>query len=224
MLEQILEGQKKLTVDFNGKIDALYLDLNGKIEALNTHIKQLDTQVAQTAGSVKRQESFLSGKTDTNPRHHCSAMTLRSGKKWISQSKKTFPAAEVVDLEDPEEVPEVAESVTSDTTTSVTRHQLQVEADIAPKSPKKSKQDLDDARCKDLMEKLKLVIEIPLVNAVKITPVNRRYVKRTVTNNPSHEQGVMMISEQVSAVIQNKIPEKLSDPGSYVLDCSISTE
>ncbi|XP_024016145.1 uncharacterized protein LOC112089656, partial [Eutrema salsugineum] len=188
MLEQILEGQQKLTVDFNGKMDALYLDLNGKIEALNTHVKQLDTQVAQTAGSVKRQEGFLPGKTDTNPRHHCSAITLRS------------------------------EPVTSDTTTSIARHQLQSEAVDAPnpksaeekvykpkvpypRSPRKSKQELDDARCKALMEKL--VIEIPLVDAVKITPVIRRYVKRMVTNNLSHEQGMMMISEQVSAVIQN---------------------
>ncbi|XP_024015856.1 uncharacterized protein LOC112089112 [Eutrema salsugineum] len=224
MLEQILEGQQKLTVDFNGKMDALYLDLNGKIEVLNTHVKQLDTQVAQTAGSVKRQEGFLPGKTDTNPRHHCSAITLRSGKNLSSEPTKTPPAPEVVDLEDSEEIPEIAEPVTSDTITSVARHQLQSEAvDIPnpksaeekvykpkvpyPRSPRKSKQELDDARCKALMEKL--VIEIPLVDAVKITPVIRRYVKRMVTNNLSHEQGVMMISEQVSAVIQNRIPEKL---------------
>ncbi|XP_024016182.1 uncharacterized protein LOC112089667 [Eutrema salsugineum] len=239
ILEQILEGQQKLTVDFNEKMNALYLDLNGKIEALNTHIKQLDTQVAQTAGSVKRQEGFLLGKTDTNLRHHCSGITLRSCKNLSYEPKKTPPAAEVVDLEDPEEVSIVAEPVSSDTTTSVARHQLQSKADIAPspksaeekvykpkvpypRSPRKSKQELDDARCKALMEKL--VIEIPLVDTVKITHVIRRYVKRMVINNHSHEQGVMMISDQVSAVIQNQIPEKLYDPGSFVLDCSIFTE
>ncbi|XP_024011290.1 uncharacterized protein LOC112086553 [Eutrema salsugineum] len=196
MLEQILEGQQKLTVDFNGKMDAFYLDLNGKIEALNTHVKQLDMQVAQTAGSVKQQEGFLLGKTDTNLRHHCSAITLRSGKNLSFDPKKTPPAAEVVDLEDPEEVPEIAEPDSSDTTTSVYKPKVPY-----PRSPRKSKQELDDAQCKALMEKL--VIEICLVDAVKITPVIRRYVKRMVTNNLSHEQGVMMISEQVSAVIQN---------------------
>ncbi|XP_024006544.1 uncharacterized protein LOC112083051 [Eutrema salsugineum] len=218
MLEQILEGQQKLTVDFNGKMDALYLDLNGKIEELNTHVKQLDTQVVQTACTVKRQEGFLPGKTDTNQRHHCSAITLRSGKNLSSEPKKTSPAPEVVDLEDPEEVHEIAGPVSSDTTTSVARHQPQSQAVDAPnsksaeekvykpkvpypRSPRKSKQEIYDARCKALMEKL--VIEIPLVDAVKITPVIRRYVNRMVTNNLSHEQGVMMISEQVSAVIQN---------------------
>ncbi|XP_024016588.1 uncharacterized protein LOC112089948 [Eutrema salsugineum] len=239
MLEQILEGQQKMTVDFNGKIDALYLDLNGKIEVLNTHVKKLDTQVAQTAESVKRQEGFLPGKTDTNPRHYCSAISLRSGKKLTPVLKKGVSEDEIVELDESEENFEVAEPVSNDTTTSVARHQLQSKADIAqspksaeervykpkvpyPRSPRKSKQEIDDARCKALMEKL--VIEIPLVDAVKIAPTLRHYVKKMMTNNVSHEEGVMMISEQVSAVIQNKIPEKLSEPGSFVLDCSIFSE
>ena len=30
MLDQVLEGEKKLIVDFNGKIDAIYSNLNTK--------------------------------------------------------------------------------------------------------------------------------------------------------------------------------------------------
>ncbi|XP_010463492.1 PREDICTED: uncharacterized protein LOC104744178 [Camelina sativa] len=45
-----------------------------------------------------------------------------------------------------------------------------------------------------------------------------------VTKDLNVEQGVMMISAQVSAIIQNKIPEKLPDPGSFVLDCTIFTD
>ncbi|XP_024009805.1 uncharacterized protein LOC112085103 [Eutrema salsugineum] len=202
MLEQILEGQQKMTVDFNGKIDALYLDLNGKIEVLNTYVKKLDTQVAQTAESLKRQEGFLPGKTDTNPRHYCSAISLRSGKKLTHVLKKGVSEDEIVELDESEENFEVAEPVSSDTTTSVARHQLQSEADIA-QNPKPAEEK---------------------VYKPKIAPTLRHYVKRIVTNNLSHEEGVMMISEQVSAVIQNKIPEKLSDPGSFVLDCSIFSE
>ncbi|XP_024014751.1 uncharacterized protein LOC112088577 [Eutrema salsugineum] len=233
MLEQILEGQQKLTVDFNGKMDALYLDLNGKIEALNTHVKQLDTQVAQTAGSVKRQEGFLPGKTDTNPRHHCRAITLRSGKKLSSEPTKTPPAPEVVDLEDSEEIPEIAEPVTSDTTTSVARHQLQSEAVDAPnpksaeekdykpkvpypRSPRKSKQELDDARCKALMEKL--VIEIPLVDAVKITPVIRPVNLGMTDFKPTRISLIL-------ADRSTRIPEGvLEDVPIKVGDCMIPTD
>ena len=76
MLEQILEGQQKMTVNFNGKIDALYTDLNGKIESIHLHVKKLDTQVAQQAESVKRQEGFLPARTETNPRLPMNAITL----------------------------------------------------------------------------------------------------------------------------------------------------
>jgi len=49
MLEQILEGQSKLVVDFNSKFDAIYTDLNGKIDNLSSYMKKLDVQVAQTS-------------------------------------------------------------------------------------------------------------------------------------------------------------------------------
>ncbi|XP_024014262.1 uncharacterized protein LOC112088210 [Eutrema salsugineum] len=207
-----------MTVDFNGKIDALYLDLNGIIEVLNTHVKKLDTQVAQTADSVERQEGFLPGKTDTNPRHYCSVISLRSGKKLTPVLQNGVSDDEIVEFDESEENLKTQSQCRA--TPSLVSRDTTRRAKL--KSPKKSKQELDAARCKALMEKL--VIEILLVDAVKINPVLRRYVKRMVTNNLSHEQGVMMISEHVSAVIQNKVPEKLSDPGSFVLDCSIFSE
>lgn len=46
----------------------MYVDLNENFEALNTHVNKLDTQVAQTVESVKRQERSLLRKTKTNPR------------------------------------------------------------------------------------------------------------------------------------------------------------
>ncbi|KAL1189432.1 hypothetical protein V5N11_012184 [Cardamine amara subsp. amara] len=72
MLERILEEQQKMTVDFNGKIDALYTDLNGKCDSLNNHIKRLDSQFAQSVANSKRPEGVLPGRTDTNPKYQCS--------------------------------------------------------------------------------------------------------------------------------------------------------
>ena len=37
MIDQVLEGQHKLMVNVNGKIDAVYTELNAKFETLNTH-------------------------------------------------------------------------------------------------------------------------------------------------------------------------------------------
>ena len=44
MLDQVLEGQQKLMVYFNGKIDAVYTELNSKFESLNTHVRKLETR------------------------------------------------------------------------------------------------------------------------------------------------------------------------------------
>ena len=40
-------------------------------------------------------------------------------------------------------------------------------------------------------------------------------------SSPTSEQSVMMISEEVSAMIQGGTPTKESDPRSFVLDCTI---
>ncbi|XP_023632795.1 uncharacterized protein LOC111828622 [Capsella rubella] len=137
MLEQILEGQQKMTVDFNGKMDALYTDLNG----------------------------FLPGKTDANPKHPCNAVTLRSGKQLKSVLKPGLTVEDVIELD-----------------------------------------GIEDA---------------DFVDPQETSPTFKRVVKKMVTKDLSREEGVMMVSVLVSAVLPNKIPRKLSDPGSFVLDCNI---
>jgi len=79
MLEQILKSQTKLVVEFSGKFDAVYTDLNGKIENMSYNLKKLDVQVAQTTQSIKRQDGFLPGNLDANPRKSCNAILIRDG-------------------------------------------------------------------------------------------------------------------------------------------------
>jgi len=79
MLEQILDSQTKLVVEFNGKFDVAYTDLNGKIDNLSSHLKKLEVQVAQTAQSIKLQEGFLPGNPDANPRKSCNAILIIEG-------------------------------------------------------------------------------------------------------------------------------------------------
>ena len=56
MIDQVLEGQQKLMMNVNGKIDAIYTELNAKFKALNTLVKNLVTQVVQTEDAIKRQK------------------------------------------------------------------------------------------------------------------------------------------------------------------------
>ncbi|XP_023633341.1 uncharacterized protein LOC111828974 [Capsella rubella] len=96
----------------------------------------------------------------------------------------------------------------------------------------------------------KVINEIHLDHADRDSPMLKRCVKRMVLNDVSPEEGALLardmgaiflkqtlqskkekkkkkkvfVSEKVSAMIQSKIPEKLPDLGSFVLDCSIFTE
>ena len=55
MLDRVLEGQQRMTVDFNGKIDSVYTNLNTKFETLSTHVKKWRCMLF-------RQEKLLKGK------------------------------------------------------------------------------------------------------------------------------------------------------------------
>ena len=71
----------------------------------------------------------------------------------------------------------------------------------------------------------KLIVEMPLIDDVKSSPMIRQFVKRMVTKDMLTEKAVMTMSTQVSDIIQNKIlPQKLPDPGSFVLNCGILNE
>lgn len=52
----------------------MYRDLNGKFEALNTHMKLLETQVAQASTRNIAPLGTLPGKSEVNPRAHCNVI------------------------------------------------------------------------------------------------------------------------------------------------------
>ena len=74
MLDQVLEGQQKLIVNFNIKIDDVYTELSSKCMSLNTHVRKLETQVVHTGDTIKRQEAFMKGKGDNSLKHHVNAI------------------------------------------------------------------------------------------------------------------------------------------------------
>ncbi|KAF3559475.1 hypothetical protein F2Q69_00013977 [Brassica cretica] len=75
------------------KLDSVYSDLHDKFETLSDHVNKLDSQVAHNAGSVRRDEGFLSVKTDANPRRQVCVVLLRS-EKCLSLSAVEITSAE----------------------------------------------------------------------------------------------------------------------------------
>ncbi|XP_048591415.1 uncharacterized protein LOC125576101 [Brassica napus] len=92
---------------------------------------------------------------------------------------------------------------------------------LPPFPPKtQTKKSLENAICKKALDKI--YVEMSLSDAIKIAPSIKKYIKdMTSPNYPIAEHSVMMISEEVSAMIKGETPTKRSDPGSFVLDYKI---
>ncbi|XP_013624610.1 PREDICTED: uncharacterized protein LOC106330731 [Brassica oleracea var. oleracea] len=83
-----------------------------------------------------------------------------------------------------------------------------------------TKRELDKAICKKAFDKITL--EMPLSDTINVSSSIKKYVNDMVSNSFSAtEHSVMMVSEEVSAIIQGETPVKRPDPGSFVLDCNI---
>ncbi|KAF2607118.1 hypothetical protein F2Q68_00043045 [Brassica cretica] len=97
MIGQVLKRLQKMSAVLDERLDSVYSDLHNKFETLSDHVKKLDSQVAHNAGFVRRDEGFLPGKTDTNPRRQVCAVLLRSGKQL------SLSAVEITSAEKPPE-------------------------------------------------------------------------------------------------------------------------
>ena len=76
------------------------------------------------------------------------------------------------------------------------------------------------AKYRALLEKQ--IKDMPLVDCLALLPDEHKYVKDLITKRIKEVQGMVVLSHECSAITQQKIvPEKLEDPRSFTLPCSI---
>ncbi|KAM2806294.1 hypothetical protein COP1_046927 [Malus domestica] len=76
---------------------------------------------------------------------------------------------------------------------------------------------------KDILETFRKVqVNIPLLDAIKQVPRYAKFLKELCTTRKRiSSKEVVKVSENVSAVLQNKLPTKCKDPGSFTIPCVI---
>ncbi|GKC58076.1 reverse transcriptase domain-containing protein [Tanacetum coccineum] len=66
-------------------------------------------------------------------------------------------------------------------------------------------------------------INVPLINVLAGMPNYGKFLKELVSNKHKLEQiSSPFLSDESSAMIQNKVPPKLGDPGSFLIPCTFS--
>ncbi|KAM2888404.1 hypothetical protein FF1_012133 [Malus domestica] len=84
----------------------------------------------------------------------------------------------------------------------------------------KSKKEQTDKEILDIFRKVQ--VNLPLLDAIKQVPKYAKFLKELCTNKRRfNDQETVALSEEVSAVLQRKLPPKLKDAGSFTIPCVI---
>ncbi|KAM5550593.1 hypothetical protein ABKV19_027109, partial [Rosa sericea] len=208
-----------------------------QINAISTDVNEMKKQMSQVVdfmGKFHEQGKLPSG-TIPNPHfEQAKAVTTRSGKTLVAPPKPQNKISTSI-LEEEEDPATSKAHVTSppsfakpETQGNVPNLFNSVIANHSPSSlpfpsrfAKSKKDDVDKA----ILETFKKVqINIPLLEAIRQIPKYAKFLKELcTTRRQNREKEVVKVSENVSAVLQRRMPEKCKDPGSFSIPCVIGT-
>ncbi|XP_021745351.1 uncharacterized protein LOC110711280 [Chenopodium quinoa] len=173
-------------------------------------LKNLENQVSQLANTVGKLQAQNSNKLpsqpERNPKENASAISLRSGKQLevpeksrsetLAEHQEEYETVVPGKNEQPSKVSDVVSSKTDHFSSSV------------PFPSRLTSMDKKKEMEKEVLDVFhKVEVNIPLLEAIRQVP---------------HEK--VSVSENVSAVLQRKIPPKCKDPGIFTIPCRIGNK
>ncbi|GJY17033.1 reverse transcriptase domain-containing protein [Tanacetum coccineum] len=90
--------------------------------------------------------------------------------------------------------------------------------------PQRLNKEKIEARYAKFLDMIKEVrINVPLVDVLAGMPIYGKFLKDLVSNKSKMEQiSTAFLTEECSAILQNKIPPKLGDPESFLIPCKLA--
>ncbi|CAN6542455.1 unnamed protein product [Malus baccata var. baccata] len=207
-------------------------------------VDQLEKQIGQIAEFVGkfRDPGQLPSSTIPNPKggfESAKAITLRSGKEVGagSSSKTGHNEDEILQMEEKESkqpttrvvppLPQVSNAPKPSNLSNKGKNVLNSSpTNVFPLNvpfPSRFLQSKNEEEEKDVLETFRKVhVNIPLLDAIKQIPKYAKCLKKLCTTKKhTREKEVVHVSENVSAILQRKLPPKCKDPGSFTIPCVI---
>ncbi|XP_073132930.1 uncharacterized protein [Henckelia pumila] len=185
-----------------------------RMQNQDASIKNLENQIGQLAKTISsRDQGTLPSDTEKNPKEQVKAIELRSG-------KTVEPVPQI------EKEPELATSEKISGKSSIPTLSPTSQAKIVVPPPfhaalKKAKLDSQFGKFLEVFKKLN--INIPFADALMQMPSYAKFLKEILSNKRKLEEHAMIsLTENCSALVQNKIPLKKKDPGSFSISCVIN--
>ncbi|KAM1366542.1 hypothetical protein ACFX2H_000094 [Malus domestica] len=208
-------------------------------------VDQLEKQIGQIAEFVGkfRDPGQLPSSTIPNPKggfESAKAILLRSGKEigagstpsrtdpksdvnvLIEEEESSMPMAKVVPpLPQVPKAPNLSNSANKGKNVSNSVH-----TNVFPSNvpfPSRFMQTKKEEAEKDILETFRKVqVNIPLLDAIKQVPRYAKFLKELCTTRKRMStKEVVKVGENVSAILQRKLPPKCKDPGSFTIPCVI---
>ncbi|CAN6720949.1 unnamed protein product [Malus baccata var. baccata] len=203
------------------------------------HLEKQIGQIAEFVGQF-RDQGRLPSSTVANPKggfETAKAITLRSGKQvgtepQASKSSKKEDEKLLFE-EEPQITPtaRVEHPMPQPSCTPTLHNSAKVSSKPTSSSsiplnvpfPSRLKQSKKEENEKDILETFrKMQVNIPLLDAIKQVPRYAKFLKELCTTRRRiSNKEVVQVSENVSAVLQRKLPPKCKDPRSFTIPCVI---
>ncbi|XP_010681877.2 uncharacterized protein LOC104896782 [Beta vulgaris subsp. vulgaris] len=197
---------------------------NNSLQQITAHNKLMEnqmTQLAQQISHLSKPSGQLPEQTEPNPKGHIHAISLRSGKELQEPTKRVTEQKNTA-----KEVTELSEEVQGKTgLEDADKKTEKEEPTVTPMEPYKPPVPFPQRLAQAKLEKKygkfldilkKLHINIPFLDAISEMPSYTKFLKDMLSNKRKFEENVTVsLTVECSAILQNKLPEKLRDPGSY---------
>src|SRR3954463_1991680 len=204
-----------------------------QIKNQSAAIKNIDMQLGQLHNAIsQRPQGAFPSDTEKNPREQAHAVTLRSGTKYEGPTQKEpeVEAEEVVRkdkniVEEVDHKDEVENERKKKEEEAMKRRMEEHARNESVPFPGRLRKQNEDKNYKKFLEMFRgLRINIPLADALEQMPKYAKYLKDIINKKRrlgDHE--TVMLTEESSALLKNKLPPKLTDPGSFSIPCTIGS-
>ncbi|XP_019155796.1 PREDICTED: uncharacterized protein LOC109152581 [Ipomoea nil] len=215
MMEKLLKSQMQSE-------ERVIKQLTERVDQLSAHNKMLENQLANQASTSSTRVTRKLPACPENPREYLNAITTRSGKQL---QDPPYPVSEQFFKRNQEvEAEKVNEEVIVQDREDIVQEIEPMLKHTPPLSfPQKFKKSKVEERRATFLSLIKqLDISIPLLDAITEIPSYARFLKEILSNKRKFEdRETVAVNEECSALIQNKLPPKLRDSGSFSIPCVI---
>ncbi|CAL9029776.1 unnamed protein product [Prunus brigantina] len=203
---------------------------NSTLQQHSAALTKMETQLGQIADALSQREA---GKFPSQPvilqrnqEQAKAVITLRSGKVINGVGNEVTNESDHVNAGPTQEKNEKSNDDPSNATFSYEAPSLhKAEKPYTPPIPflgrlAKSKRDKSFKEIFDILSKVN--VNLPLLDVIRNMPAYGKFFKELNTYKRKYGPNEkVMVSENVSAVLQRKLPPKLKDPGSFSIDITI---